>query len=83
VKDCDPVVARTARAEAWDYHGAVRRGIFCELGRGIVPFRRVRDALAQLPYDGWVVVEQDALPGLGTPSLSAIRNREYLRGLGL
>ena len=82
-KDCDPAVAREARAEGWDYHTAVRRGIFCELGRGAVPFGGVRDALDALPYTGWIVVEQDVLPGLGTPSLSAIRNREYLRGLGL
>ena len=82
-KDCDPALARQARAEGWDYHTAVRRGIFCELGRGAVPFGGVRDALAALPYAGWIVVEQDVLPGLGTPSLSAIRNREYLRGLGL
>ena len=34
-------------------------------------------------YDGWIVVEQDVLPGLGTPAASATRNREYLRGLGI
>ena len=82
-KDCDPALAGKARAEGWDYHTAVRRGIFCELGRGAVPFGRVRDALAALPYTGWIVVEQDVLPGLGTPAVSAIRNREYLRSLGL
>jgi inosose dehydratase len=82
-KDCDPDVARAARASGWDYHTAVRHGIFCELGRGAVPFSGVRDALAALPYAGWIVVEQDRLPGLGTPSTSAIRNREYLRRLGL
>jgi inosose dehydratase len=82
-KDCDPALAQAARAEGWDYHTAVRRGIFCELGRGTVPFGGVLDALAALPYAGWIVVEQDVLPGLGTPSLSAIRNRAYLRGLGL
>ena len=82
-KDCDPHLVRTARAEGWDYRTAVRRGIFCELGRGAVPFAGVRDALAALRYAGWVVVEQDVLPGLGTPSTSACRNREYLRRLGL
>ena len=34
-------------------------------------------------YAGWIVVEQDVLPGLGTPAASARRNREYLRRLGL
>lgn len=83
LKDCEPSLAERARTEAWDYHTAVRNGIFCELGRGAVPFRRVYDALEALHYRGWIVVEQDVLPGLGTPALSAARNREYLHRLGL
>ncbi len=31
----------------------------------------------------WIVVEQDVLPGMGTPRDSARKNREYLRSLGL
>ena len=31
---------------------------------------------------GWIVVEQDVLPGMGNPRESARRNREYLRSLG-
>ena len=82
-KDCEPELAQQARAEGWDYHTAVRRGIFCELGKGMVPFARVLDALRVEHYAGWIVVEQDVLPGLGTPAASAKRNREYLRQLGL
>jgi len=82
-KDCEPELVRTARAEAWDYHTAVGRGIFCELGQGMVPFARVLDALRIEYYTGWIVVEQDVLPGLGTPAASALRNREYLRRLGV
>jgi inosose dehydratase len=83
VKDCDPRVAAAAREREWDYHRAVREGIFCELGRGAVPFLEVRDALSARGYAGWIVVEQDVLPGVGTPAASAQRNREYLRQLGL
>ena len=82
-KDCDPAVAAQSRIEGWDYHGSVRRGIFCELGRGTVPFAGVLNALRARNYAGWVVVEQDVLPGLGTPAASAARNRAYLRGLGI
>jgi sugar phosphate isomerase/epimerase len=57
--------------------------IFCELGRGMVPFADIRDALQLQRYAGWIVVEQDVLPGLGTPAASAVRNREYLRRIGL
>jgi inosose dehydratase len=82
-KDCDPELAREARAAGWDYHTAVRRGIFCELGKGMVPFASVLTALRVEYYAGWIVVEQDVLPGLGTPAASALRNREYLRRLGV
>ena len=82
-KDCDPELARQARAEEWDYHTAVGRGIFCELGQGMVAFTHVLDALRVEYYTGWIVVEQDVLPGFGTPAESAQRNRAYLRRLGV
>ena len=82
-KDCEPALAAQSRVDAWDYHTSVRRGIFCELGRGMVPFAGVLDVLRARRYDGWIVVEQDVLPGLGTPAASAGRNRQYLRGLGI
>jgi len=82
-KDCEPALAAQARVEGWDYHTAIRRGIFCELGKGMVPFARVLDALRGRDYGGWIVVEQDVLPGLGTPAASATRNRAYLRRLGI
>ena len=40
-------------------------------------------ALEEQGYGGWIVVEQDVLPGLGTPRESASRNRAYLRSLQL
>lgn len=82
-KDCDPEVAGAARGREWDYHTAVRRGVFCELGTGIVNFAAICDRLRLQHYAGWIVVEQDVLPGLGTPLASATRNREFLRQLGL
>jgi inosose dehydratase len=82
-KDCDPALAAQSRVEGWDYHTSVRRGIFCELGRGTVPFAGVLDALRAHHYQGWIVVEQDVLPGLGTPAESARRNRAFLHGLGI
>jgi inosose dehydratase len=82
-KDCDPQLAAQARQNGWDYFEAVRRGIFSELGRGSVNFAAVKEALNERDYHGWIVVEQDVLPGLGTPKASAQRNRDYLRSIGL
>jgi len=79
-KDCDPKIADSARNQGWDYFEAVRRGVFCELGQGCVDFPAVLNWLTQRNYDGWAVVEQDVLPGMGSPKESALRNRQYLRG---
>ena len=77
-KDCDPRVATQARAEGWDYFTALRHGVFCELGKGSVDFAAVLGWLEDRHYDGYVLVEQDVLPGMGAPKDSARRNREYL-----
>lgn len=81
LKDCQPEVARRARAEQWDYFTALRHGVFCELGKGCVDFPALLRRLRQRGYDGYVLVEQDILPGMGTPNESARRNREYLRSI--
>ena len=49
----------------------------------LVDFPAVLDWLRRHDYNGWIVVEQDVLPGMGTPKESARRNREYLASLGL
>lgn len=82
LKDCSPDIAERARTNRWDYHDAVRHGVFCELGQGAVRFPAVLDALDRAGFSGWAVVEQDVLPSLGTPAASATRNRDYIRSLG-
>jgi inosose dehydratase len=82
-KDCHPNIADRARSEGWDYFDAIRQGVFCELGQGCVDFPAVLNMLKQRDYDGWVVVEQDVLPGMGSPKQSARRNREYLHSIGI
>lgn len=80
-KDCDPKVAKQARTNEWDYFTALRHGVFCELGRGSVDFPAVLRRLGARGYDGYVLVEQDILPGMGAPKESAARNRAYLRSI--
>jgi inosose dehydratase len=81
LKDCNPEVAQRSRAEHWDYFESLRHGVFCELGKGCVDFRAVLQWLATRKYDGYLLVEQDVLPGMGAPKESARRNREYLRSI--
>jgi inosose dehydratase len=82
-KDCDPAVVAESRRQEWDGLTSTGHGVFCELGKGAVDFPAVLAALREVGYDGWIVVEQDILPGMGDPKESARRNREYLRSIGL
>jgi inosose dehydratase len=82
LKDHEPKVAAQARQNEWDYFDSVRNGIFCELGKGNVDFPAVLEELEKAGYDGWGVVEQDVLAGMGSPKESAERNRAYLNRLG-
>ncbi len=82
-KDCSPAVHQRSRAEGWDYFESLKHGIFCELGKGDVDFAVVIEELRRTNYSGWIVVEQDVLPGMGAPKEFARRNRDYLRRLGL
>ncbi|NSW52255.1 MAG: TIM barrel protein [Anaerolineae bacterium] len=82
-KDCHPTIAEQSRAAGWDYFQSVGAGVFCELGQGAVDFPAVKAELERHAYDGWIVVEQDVLPGMGKPFDSALRNRQYLQSIGL
>jgi inosose dehydratase len=81
LKDCRQDVAEQSRKEQWDYFRALRQGIFCELGQGCVNFPEVLRWLGSHHYQGYVLVEQDVLPGMGAPKDSARRNREYLHSI--
>ena len=56
---------------------------FCELGKGNVDFLGIVAELKERDYSGWIVVEQDVLPGMGAPLESAKKSRAHLRGMGL
>lgn len=82
-KDFDPAVLARGSEQNLDYQGLIGAGVFSELGRGSVDFAGVLEALREIGYHGWIVVEQDVLPGMGDPKESARRNRDFLAGLGL
>jgi inosose dehydratase len=81
-KDHEPNVGKQSAENQWDYFKSVSQGIFCELGKGDVNFPALLAELEKNGFDGWGVVEQDVLPGMGKPKDSARRNREYIHSLG-
>lgn len=82
-KDFDPAVGRKASLESYNYFKSVEEGVFCELGKGNVDFKSIVRILKEKGYNGWIVVEQDVLPGMGSPKKCAFNNREFIRKLGL
>ena len=81
ISTLEEIVAQAAPVEEiW------RRRAFCALGDGDIDVAAVLDALADISYSGWLVVEQDVLPDPadpGRPALEQRRNREYMREHGL
>ena len=41
------------------------------------------NSVLNLGYDGWIVVEQDVLPGMETPKESTQSNQDYLKSIEL
>ena len=83
--------ARMSRLEEIVAEGAPveeiwRRQAFCALGDGDIDIPAVLEALEEINYSGWLVVEQDVLPDPANPTQPAVdqrRNREYLQARGL
>jgi inosose dehydratase len=65
-----------------DWGAAWRGGAFCELGTGDVDLDAFLAELAAGGYSGWLVVEQDWVPGPGDDASTAVaaqvRNRRWL-----
>ncbi|MDF1575921.1 MAG: sugar phosphate isomerase/epimerase [Bacteroidales bacterium] len=82
-KDFDPGVGEQVRRKSYDYFKSVEQGVFCELGKGNVDFKAIVQILKDKAYEGWIVVEQDVLPGMGSPKCCAASNRNYIKSMGL
>lgn len=84
LKNIDPIVHATCLTEGTDFFSAIARGVFCPLGRGIVDFTMVRDALLEIGYAGIAVVEQDVDPtGDASPLANARESFDFLRKVGI
>ena len=41
-KDFDPIIAKVSKEANGDYFDAIKRGVFCELGKGVVDFQSIK-----------------------------------------
>jgi inosose dehydratase len=61
LKDVDAALAARVRRGESSYHHAVTEGLYRPLGKGDVDLTTVITALEDAGYDGWYVLEQDAV----------------------
>jgi inosose dehydratase len=63
---------------------AVQMGIFCEPAQGAMNYAALRDALIEVDFDGFGIVEHDMYPAPpGRPLPIARRTRRYLKEIGV
>jgi inosose dehydratase len=81
-KDVRLDVLHEAISDGADMPECWRRGVFCELGAGDVDLESFFAKLETSGYSGWLVVEQDWIPGPGDdgtrPAAAQARNRRWL-----
>lgn len=67
LKDVRADVLARVEAERLGFWEAIEAGVFCPLGDGVVDVAAVLRALADVGYQGFATIEQDRVPGTGTP----------------
>ena len=82
-KDIDPAVHARVLREKISFHGAIEAKIFVPLGKGIVRWPELAQALAVGGYGGAATVEQDIDPATSfTPLQDAKASLAFLRSVG-
>jgi inosose dehydratase len=86
LKDVDAGLARRVLSGELSYSDAVHDGLYRPLGAGSVDVRGFIDVLEDAGYDGWYVLEQDAMldaePAAGGGPLDDVRaSRDFLRSV--
>ena len=84
LKSVDPDIMKRVETEKVPFATAVAMDMFCEPSKGVVDFPAFRDALQEVDYDGWAIVEQDMSPApFDKPLPIAKRTRTYLQQIGI
>ncbi|RZL78861.1 MAG: inosose dehydratase [Rhodococcus sp. (in: high G+C Gram-positive bacteria)] len=85
LKDVDAALLDRVRAGELTYTAAVAQGMYTPLGTGDVDIAGVVERLQNQGYDGWYVLEQDAIlasePEDEGPVRDVVRSVEYLKSI--
>ena len=84
LKDIDEATLRASVKERIGFYEACARGVFCNLGQGVMDFAALRRELERSGYSGWATVEQDRGPASVQSSYDdAVANYRFLQSAGL
>ncbi|MEV0378849.1 TIM barrel protein [Nonomuraea sp. NPDC050643] len=86
IKDGDTKILEQALSDGVDLRELMGRGGFAQLGEGELDLPGVVATLDEIGYEGWIVIEQDTLPGRRTVAQNVAdqaANRRKLKDLGL
>ncbi len=84
LKSIDRDVQRRIDEDGTPFAVAVQQDMFVEPSEGAVDFLAFRDALREIEFDGFAIVEQDMYPApFDKPLPIASRTRQYLREIGI
>jgi len=82
-KDIDEKVFRRVLGEKIRFFEACGQGVMCPIGRGIIDYPAVKQALEEIGYHGFITVEQERDPLSVAGSLADVKeSRDYLRSVG-
>ncbi|MCG5480484.1 MAG: TIM barrel protein [Ensifer alkalisoli] len=82
-KDIDETVFRRVLGEEIRFFEACAQGVMCPIGRGIIDYPAIRQALDEIGYHGFITVEQERDPLSVAGSLTDVKeSRDYLRSVG-
>jgi inosose dehydratase len=79
LKDVRGEVLARVRAEGLSFVEAVKAGVFCTPGAGVIDFDPVIAALREVGYSGWAVVEAEQDPAVHNPYEVSKRARAFFR----
>lgn len=79
LKDLREDVLSRVRDEGLSFLEGVRLGMFTVPGDGMIDFAPILDAIHDLEYEGWLIVEAEQDPRLANPLEYARRARSFLR----
>ncbi|MGC1524287.1 MAG: TIM barrel protein, partial [Steroidobacteraceae bacterium] len=86
-KDIRGKVFRRLKTEGGSFLGGVLEGIFTVPGDGDLDFGKVMQALREIGYSGWIIVEAEQDPGIADPrrygelGLATLRREAAAAGL--